>query len=214
MPEKVKMYCDIDCHLTVLRYIRWWHPRQQSSWGQHGAHLGPVSPRWAPCWPHEPCYQGCWHGKFFGITAHRSPMDPSHKWPVMQSIDVLFPKQDVQHTIRLAIYWSSCDTIPDSKVHGANIVPIWGRQVPGGPHVGPMDYAIWDPNNKSVVYPLILSWNVHFQYFDTIQVLICLISQNSPESKLHLPIIFFPVIIVPAIHISRDSKPSSLSYCR
>ena len=24
----------------------------------HGAHLGPVSPRWAPCWPHEPCYKG------------------------------------------------------------------------------------------------------------------------------------------------------------
>ena len=26
--------------------------------GQHGAHLGPTGPRWAPCWPHEPCYQG------------------------------------------------------------------------------------------------------------------------------------------------------------
>ena len=26
-----------------------------------GAHLGPVGPRWAPCWHHEPCYQGsCW----------------------------------------------------------------------------------------------------------------------------------------------------------
>ena len=25
---------------------------------QHGAHLGPVGPRWAPCWSHEPCYQG------------------------------------------------------------------------------------------------------------------------------------------------------------
>ena len=25
----------------------------------HGAtHLGPVGPSWAPCWPHEPCYQG------------------------------------------------------------------------------------------------------------------------------------------------------------
>ena len=24
----------------------------------HGAHLGPVDPRWAPCWPHEFCYQG------------------------------------------------------------------------------------------------------------------------------------------------------------
>ena len=33
-------------------------PGKQSSWGQHGAHLGPVGPRWAPCWPHEPYYQG------------------------------------------------------------------------------------------------------------------------------------------------------------
>ena len=30
--------------------------------------------------------------------------------------------------------------IPDSKVHGANMGPIWGRQDPGGPHVGPMNY--------------------------------------------------------------------------
>ena len=33
-------------------------PRKQSSWGQHGANLGPVGPIWAPCWPQEPCYQG------------------------------------------------------------------------------------------------------------------------------------------------------------
>ena len=25
----------------------------------HGAHLGPTEPRWAPCWPHELCYLGC-----------------------------------------------------------------------------------------------------------------------------------------------------------
>ena len=30
-------------------------------------------------------------------------------------------------------------TDPDSKVHGANIGPIWGRQDPGGPHVGPRE---------------------------------------------------------------------------
>ena len=35
-------------------------------------------------------------------------------------------------------------TIPDSKVHGANMGPIWGRQDPSGPHVGPMNLAIWD----------------------------------------------------------------------
>ena len=34
-------------------------------------------------------------------------------------------------------------TIPDSKVHGANMGPIWGRQDPGGPHVGPMNFAIF-----------------------------------------------------------------------
>ena len=33
-------------------------PWQQSSWGQHGAHLRPVGPRWAPCWPHELGYLG------------------------------------------------------------------------------------------------------------------------------------------------------------
>ena len=36
------------------------------------------------------------------------------------------------------------ENIPDSKVHGANMGPIWGRQDPGGPHVGLMNFAIWD----------------------------------------------------------------------
>ena len=34
--------------------------------------------------------------------------------------------------------------ISDSKVHGANMGPTWGRQDPGGPHVGHMNLAIWD----------------------------------------------------------------------
>ena len=34
--------------------------------------------------------------------------------------------------------------IPDSTVHGANMGPIWGRQDPGGPQVGPMNFVIWD----------------------------------------------------------------------
>ena len=35
-------------------------------------------------------------------------------------------------------------SISDSKVYGANMGPIWGRQDPRGPHVGPMNSAIWD----------------------------------------------------------------------
>ena len=42
--------------------------------------------------------------------------------------------------------------IPNSKVHGANMGPIWGRQDPGGPHVCPMNFAIWDG------LPLIPTW--------------------------------------------------------
>ena len=34
--------------------------------------------------------------------------------------------------------------IPDSKVHGANMRPIWGRQDPGGSHVDPMKFVILD----------------------------------------------------------------------
>ena len=44
-------FISVDCGIP-LYYLRY-----QSSWGQHGAHLGPVGPRWAPCWSHEPCYQ-------------------------------------------------------------------------------------------------------------------------------------------------------------
>ena len=35
-----------------------------------------------------------------------------------------------------------CNNNPDSKVHGANMGPIWGRQDPGGPLVGPMNLTI------------------------------------------------------------------------
>ena len=36
---------------------------------------------------------------------------------------------------------------PDSKVCGVNMGPILGRHNPDGPHVGPMNLAIWEPIN-------------------------------------------------------------------
>ena len=37
---------------------------------------------------------------------------------------------------------------PESNIHRANVRPIWGRQDPGGHHVGtmlaPMNFAIWE----------------------------------------------------------------------
>ena len=47
---------------------------------------------------------------------------------------------------------------PDSKVHGANMWPIWGRrQDPGGPHVSPMNFAIWDFIHSQTHYRLTAS---------------------------------------------------------
>ena len=47
---------------------------------------------------------------------------------------------------------------PDSKVYGANMEPIWGRQDPGGPHVGPMNLAIWE--DLSYVVLFVEEWHI------------------------------------------------------
>ena len=38
-------------------------------------------------------------------------------------------------TIEVRVIFAQYD-IPHSKVHGANMGPIWGRQGPGWPHIG------------------------------------------------------------------------------
>ena len=56
-------------------------------------------------------------------------------------------------------------TYPNSKVHVANMGPIWGRQDPGGPHVGPMDVVIWVASS-----PASLIWsNLYYDIFDTLK---------------------------------------------
>ena len=59
-------------------------------------------------------------------------------------------------------------TFPDNNVHGANIGPIWGRQDPGEPYVGPKKLAIWD--DIGLLLSLIIThralvsecWNMRF----------------------------------------------------
>ena len=59
--EATKFYLDI-CFLCKLLAV----PDSKV----HGAHLGLTGPRWAPCWPHKPCYLGCYswvHCGFVGL---------------------------------------------------------------------------------------------------------------------------------------------------
>ena len=55
------------CHgswSTLIHVMAHCLPWEQGSWGQHGAHLGPTGPMWAPCWPHEHCYLGDYQLRF------------------------------------------------------------------------------------------------------------------------------------------------------
>ena len=68
------------------------------------------------------------------------------------------------------ILHSGVPTIPDSKVHGANMGPTWVLSAPDGPQIGHMNFAIRD--NK-----LLRSHRVcfcHVKIFDMIFGHVCI----------------------------------------
>ena len=67
---------------------------------------------------------------------------------------------------------------PDSKVHGANMGPIWGRQDPDGSHVGPMNFVIW------VQTPVMFESTHHYFYQEPIKCPISLRPWNAEASFL------------------------------
>ena len=48
-------YCPVSTYHRPARYNG---PYSKVHGAYMGAHLGPTEPRWATCWPNEPCYQG------------------------------------------------------------------------------------------------------------------------------------------------------------
>ena len=75
------------------------------------------------------------------------------KWALFLSSKWCKTDDDTAHMVGISVflgfpYMVSISHLnvntPDSNVHGANMGPIWGRQEPGGPHVGPMNFPIWD----------------------------------------------------------------------
>ena len=90
---------------------------------------------------------------------HSSSMTASHPWLKSKMCFTEIPLISPNY---VKIYWfvtlliinlyctfiesTEVNAYPDSKVHGANMGPNWGRQDPGGPHVGPMNLALWECN--------------------------------------------------------------------
>ena len=57
------------------------------------------------------------------------------------------PTNDFEHACNFIGIHLGWINIPDSKVHGTNMGPTWVLSVPGRPHVGLMNLAIWDTND-------------------------------------------------------------------
>ena len=74
------------------------------------------------------------------------------------SLKIGYMHTDVQMSYRDLIKWMGKN--PDSKVHGANMGPIWSRQDPGRPHFWPMNLAIW------VISIPLLPWGHQFTFIE------------------------------------------------
>ena len=136
----------------------------------HGANMGPTWGLSAPDGPHVgPMNLAIRDGsRFVGFCSDLiKAFNPCPSGSLKQSYHVVFwllkwpwrtwVKRFYQITTKPNETW----TIPDSKVHGANMGPIWGRQDPGGPHVGPMNFAIRDVHNSwQCLWSIMLRCNV------------------------------------------------------
>ena len=126
----------------------------------HGANMGPIWGRQEPGGPHVGLMnlaiwgyikqtQPYWHHASTNIVltldanqAHAEHLTFEHEKSTPRIFNTMMISASVPRT---RLHWSHLiQTIsPESKVHGANTVPIWGRQDPDGPLVGPMNFAIW-----------------------------------------------------------------------
>ena len=87
-----------------------------------------------------------WHHLKPGYTSKTnvSNHNITHQtWPVCVSFGMYCIITDITDINNRILYIYDANNVPDSKVHGANMGPIWGRQDPGGLRVGPMNLAIW-----------------------------------------------------------------------
>ena len=102
--------------------VRWYAYRGSKV---HGANMGPtwvlVVPRWAPCWPHEPCYMGIAHG-LNGILVY-----PQHR----PSIGLYFPEASWCVAFEYQIFKNAISTEPSPmpfhwfEKNSSRNFPLW-----------------------------------------------------------------------------------------
>ena len=95
-------------------------------------------------------------------------------------VDIGVGCQTWSEAVREDVTYATCShtgkTFPDSKVHGVNMRPIWGRQDPGVPHVGPINFVI-----------LVTQWNI------TIESMSALINDRLGDTIIIKTWVYFPI---------------------
>ena len=92
------------------------------------------------CLPLDICMHGPVHVYVFARMRMHMGMHANQIYPcVCTSTCVISRRHNIWSLPRTFV----SRTVPDGKGYGANMGPAWGRQHPGGPHVGPMNLAIW-----------------------------------------------------------------------
>ena len=77
-------------------------------------------------------------------NANMEPDGAKHSWLIVE-YEFTFVMWDL---LLGFIRTKETEIIPNSKVYGTNMGPIWVLSAPNGPHVGPMNFAIWDHLQK------------------------------------------------------------------
>ena len=83
--------------------------------GPTRAHLGMKGPRWAPCWPHEPCYLG-----MYSLNSTEWALSPASN----VAINLLKPYHAVQITTAYLKMWSTAPYFEPDKLTFMNDIGI------------------------------------------------------------------------------------------
>ena len=124
-------------------FTRWWCSAEDRGCVWPGLQ-SPVS-LWELLWSF---YWGLCVWRWSAATWGRVPLPSGVVWGEMYHEDGLSRWVCDDDVITSKQLWQYC---PDSKVHGANMGPTWGRQDPGGTYVGHVNLAIWGLFARGIV---------------------------------------------------------------
>ena len=78
-----------------------------------------------------------------GVEINCHDFSNPHPWEFSASMQMHFQPFSLSAPLSSCLDALNPPPTPDNKVYGANMGPTWGRQDPGGSHVGNMSLVIW-----------------------------------------------------------------------